>query len=91
MPAVLWADGRTQRADTWQGLLDGVRNLPWNRHMDEGKFRDVMARRAHIRSGLNILAHGSPRSLFVDLARAGVLRIVRDSEERVLRSMLDAG
>ena len=89
MPAVLWADGRTQRAGSWQGLLDAVRELPWNRHMDEGKLRHVMARRAFVWSGIYVDTYGPPRVLFQELARAGILRVIPEPQEQHLRVMLE--
>lgn len=88
MPAVLWADGRITSSSTWEGLLEAVRSLPWNMHMDETKFRSVLGRRAHVWSGQIIDPWGPPQHLFGELERTGMLKVVATTQVRELRLVL---
>lgn len=94
MPAVLWPSGRTQRSETWDGLLEEVRSLPWNLHLDAWKLRSVLAKRAYVWSGEQIDAWGPVPLLFSELARVGCLRVLEppgDAERLRLAIIGDEG
>ena len=77
MPTVEFPDGTRLSAESWDKLLKRWRSKRWNRHMDEGKFRRVLARRAIVWSGD---AYVHPQAVTVDLfeqlEEAGMLTIV---------------
>lgn len=89
MPAILWPDGRVQRAPTWAALLGAVGSLPWNAHLDADKLLHVLARRAWVWSGTDVDVWGSARTVFAELERAGMLRVLRGEKGRRTAELLE--
>jgi len=76
MHTIIWSNGHTDRAETWQGLMDLVRADQW-REYDEQTFRAEMAKRALIWNGTEIDMGAPPKRFFEELERAKLIQIER--------------
>jgi len=89
MPAALFPDGVVHESPTWGGLIEEVRNLPWNRDLSPEEFRHQMAKRAWVWSMSNVDPHLPPKQFVQALEMAGLLRIIKDSAHvAAIREML---
>ena len=80
MPAVRWSNDQVDEAPTWEALEDLVREDQWSVY-EPDEFRVEMQRRSAVWSGTQIATTGNSRSFFEELARAGLIEIVNQSEE----------
>jgi hypothetical protein len=79
MPAVLWSNGQVDEAGTWRFLLDLVRKTQWEQ-MDDADFRAALAKRAWRWSRTSVdITDCSPRLVFRELERAGLVEILPDN------------
>lgn len=75
MPTIRWSNGQTDKAATWQDLLDAVRESQWWA-MPEDEFRAVLASRAYRWSRTKIDRDAAPADLFAALAKAHLIEII---------------
>lgn len=81
MVAVRWSNGKIDRADTWEALLDYVRVTQWAEEpLTDDEFRAVLVTRAYRWSLLKIDADLPAEFLFHALAEAHLVEIVKDDQ-----------
>jgi len=80
---VIWPDGHHQTAPTWQALLNGISDMPWNSDLSDDELREVLVKRAYIWSAGDIQIDPaiSAKEFIHGLEAAGMLKIIRDDKE----------
>lgn len=77
MHAITWSNGHTDRARSWQGMMDKVRRAQ-HRDYDEPSFRLEMAKRAWVWSETEVDALAEPEQFFVELQWARLIKIEKE-------------
>ena len=71
-----WPDGRVTKADSFEELEQYIRENQWTKHADHKIFRDEMADRAMIWTGVEIDVDGESKDFLMELERAGMLILI---------------
>lgn len=73
---IMWTNGKIDKADTWQELMDNVRGDQWSEFIAEYEFRAALAKRAYRWSGARIDDEAPVDEFFRLLSAAGLIRII---------------